>query len=460
MTSITVLGGERTIGGTLILVEERGARLLFDCGMPYNPAADHFSAVRRRSGRELSDLIVTGLVPYIPGVFAPQFTEHVPASVRPIVAATQGPVAVALSHSHLDHAHLAGFVDVGVPLHASAPTARIVDLLGRTGRALGGPPSSLHACAEFAVGSISVRFLPVDHDVCGARGMLIETSDGIIAYSGDLRLHGSHPEYTLGFARAACESGASVLILEGTRLGATPTLDPALPIAPDDRVEDDVAPEIARGLRAIPDRLGIVLLTPENGERVEALASAASTAERMLVMDPRSLAFTVAALGRPMNAPHAIYAGSTSDTHEDASVVEGRVSGGTTQTLRVSTADLARAPGQYLLELPFGRFAELLDIRNACDGGAVFASNGPPLGRFDPAWASLEWWAGTLGLDIIDAGCSGHASAHDLALIARHSRAPMVMCIHSHQPELLPISANRLLLPERGRPYDLSAMQP
>ena len=37
MTTITVLAGERTIGGTQIVVEDGGARLLFDCGLVVRP---------------------------------------------------------------------------------------------------------------------------------------------------------------------------------------------------------------------------------------------------------------------------------------------------------------------------------------------------------------------------------------------------------------------------------------
>ena len=198
MSTITLLAGERTIGGTLIVVEDRGARLLFDCGMAYDPAVDPFVHVGRRKGRELSDLIIAGLAPYIPGVFAPEAIEPLPPSIGPALPPTDGPTAVALSHSHLDHSHLAGFVDPHVPMYASAPAVRIVELLGRVGDAVSGTPRSLRAADEFSVGTIHVRFLPVDHDVCGARSMLIETSDGSIAYSGDLRLHGCTPNKRSG----------------------------------------------------------------------------------------------------------------------------------------------------------------------------------------------------------------------------------------------------------------------
>jgi ribonuclease J len=88
-------------------------------------------------------------------------------------------------------------------------------------------------------------------------------------------------------------------------------------------------------------------------------------------------------------------------------------------------------------------------------GGVVFHANGLPLGSFDPAWRQLEWWVARLGLRLIQAGSSGHATPADLTHIARESGAPVVMAVHSHYPELLDTGGARLLLPVRGQPYDL-----
>jgi len=70
----------------------------------------------------------------------------------------------------------------------------------------------------------------------------------------------------------------------------------------------------------------------------------------------------------------------------------------------------------------------------------------------------MEWWAGHLGLRIVDCACSGHATPGDLARIAAQVGAPTVMAVHSHYPELLKAPGARLLLPEVGRPYDLLSL--
>lgn len=462
MTTITVLAGARTIGGTQIVVEEDGARLLFDCGLAYDPAGNPFAHVRRRPWRLVADLLALRLVPAIPGLYAPEILAEVPAHAPWDVPPSGGPLAVALSHSHLDHTHLVGFVDPAVAVYASGPTTRIVPVLGAVGHSLGVTRRPLTAVApgeRFAIGPMQVRLLPVDHDVCGASGMLIETSAGIIAYSGDVRLHGPNPALTLSFAQAAREAGARLLILEGTRLRPDPEPGAEAEPAPE-WAEADVAPAMLRALREAPGALGVILLTPENGERVEALAQAACAAGRLLLLDPEGWALVSAALGRPPAPPLGVYISTSMaralDTEDALAPVLKEAVAAAPRLVR--PAEVAADPASFLLRVTFEDFADLLELLPGERDGVLIAAGATPLGRFDPAWTHMEWWARRLGLRVVENNASGHATPPDLAAIAAQSGAPVVMAIHSRYPELLPVPPERLLLPELGRPYDLSRL--
>ncbi len=461
MTTLTVLAGERTIGGTQIVVEDGGARLLFDCGLVYDPAGDPFAQVRRRPWRVLSDLLALGLVPAVPGLYAPRWLEHLPASLSPVLAESDGPLAVALSHSHLDHSHLAGFADPSVPVHCTGATARIVEAHGVLGSSLAPAAHRLgdDAGGDFAVGPMRGRLLPVDHDVCGACGLLIETTAGAIAYSGDLRLHGPAPERSLAFARAARESGARLLILEGTRLWP---LDPGSGTPEVERNEADVAPLVARKLAEARHALGIIVLMPDNGERVEALALAVQAAGRLLVLDAHGLAFAVAALGRPLATPHAVYVPSglarLLDRQGDDTGLAWLSAVVAAAPARLTARDVAADPGRFLLRLDWPYFADLLDLLPQGAQGVLFHANGLPLGSFDPAWRQLEWWVQRLGLQFVPAGSSGHATPAALTEICRESGVPAVMAVHSQHPELLETGGARRVLPARGRRYDLDRL--
>jgi ribonuclease J len=311
------------------------------------------------------------------------------------------------------------------------------------------------------VGSLRAQLLPVDHDVCGACGLPIDTSAGAIAYAGDLRLHGAAPERSLAFARAARAAGARLLILEGTRLRPLEP-QPNLP-APDlERHESEVAPSLAETLTSARDALGVILLTPENGERVEALARAVQQAGRLLVLDADGLALATAAIGAPPPMPHAVYIPSTL-----AALLERRGDDGALAVLReaidaaparVSAGDIAADPGRFLLRLDWPHLADLLDLLPDGTGGMLFHANGLPLGPFDPAWQQLEWWVQRLGMQFIPVGSSGHATPADLTTICRESGTPAVMAIHSLYPELLETGGAQLVLPVRGQPYDLDRL--
>ncbi|GAC1442652.1 MAG: MBL fold metallo-hydrolase [Chloroflexota bacterium] len=460
MTTVTVLAGERTIGGTQIVIEDEGARLLFDCGLAYDPAGDPFAHVHRRSWRTLQDLLALGSMPFVQGLYGPAVDGARSPTASNAQPLSEGPLVVAVSHAHLDHSHLIGFVDPSVPIYASQETIRIAQVQSDTGINAGPITRSLSAVEpgdSFDVGPMKVRFLPVDHDLGGACGLIVETTDGVIAYSGDLRLHGAHPTRTLAFAQAAREAGVRLFIEEGTRL---------FPPAPDqiarpqvyERVEDDVVPEIMTALEGAHGRLGVVILTPENAERVERLAEAVHHTGRLFVIDPEGLAFVVAALGRPLNPPHGVYVPT-----EIARLMAGRqelpptiLTAFSPDTQTVTASEIAANGGDYLLRLPFTQFADLLDLVPRGGGGVIVAANGTPLGRFDPAWTHLEWWARFFGMEIAERASSGHATPHDLTLIAALTGAPIVMPVHSFHPELMPLPEGRVLLPQRGTSYQLA----
>lgn len=49
------------------------------------------------------------------------------------------------------------------------------------------------------VGDITMEVWPSDHDAYGATGLIVKTPDKTIAYTGDIRLHGYHPDWVHDF---------------------------------------------------------------------------------------------------------------------------------------------------------------------------------------------------------------------------------------------------------------------
>jgi ribonuclease J len=261
-------------------------------------------------------------------------------------------------------------------------------------------------------GSIEVVFVAVDHDVPGASGFLIRTPDLNIAFTGDQRRHGLHPELIDRFAEAA--RGCDVLIQEGVFLG----LEVEHPVSEQDVVE------------GFPDVIGsfaglvVVNLTPLNRERVAAFGAAAAAAGRRFVME--AAAATLAGWDGEVVSPEVV-------------------------------AEARGEPGRFVLQLSYESLPMLIDL--APPKGSVYIhSNGPPLGLFDPAYGVMEAWVRRFGMAFVGLGSSGHAYPEDIVRNVLAIAPGLVMPVHSAAPDRLSVPGIPSLVPEVGRAYSASEL--
>ena len=131
--------------------------------------------------------------------------------------------AVFLSHVHLDHSKIINYLNPSVPLYMLEGTKSLLNTLNINNDFL----FPLHNQGEsnvreingvkenevVQVGKIKVKVMPVDHDAYGASGLLIETPDLVISYTGDIRLHGYRKDATLNFCKES--ENCDVLLIEG-----------------------------------------------------------------------------------------------------------------------------------------------------------------------------------------------------------------------------------------------------
>src|SRR5205807_7640748 len=183
-TRLTILNpGNPT--GLKFSVEHGEARCLFDFGLQHAPGRAPFSlGLAPRLGRELEDLQAVGSAPALDGVYARDGWD--------------GRTEVFISHLHLDHTSLVRFLHPDVPLHYPAGMEELRQAAETSGYLPWRSPAGAGVAdrQSVRVGEIEVRFVAVDHDLPGASGFLVTTPDLSIAYTGDLRRHGLHPEVT------------------------------------------------------------------------------------------------------------------------------------------------------------------------------------------------------------------------------------------------------------------------
>jgi hypothetical protein len=267
------------------------------------------------------------------------------------------------------------------------------------------------------VGPFVVERWRVDHDVPGASGFLVHTDGGIVAYSGDLRLHGRHPELTERFAEKA--HGAAALVMEGTTLSS----DPRFAV----RTERDVEAAFEAELRRTP---GLVLLAayPRDIERVTAFLEIAARCGRTIMWPPEMAAF-LRAYG-----------------------VEG--------IEELDVAAVAGDPARFVVQVAADRLETLLDLPLG-PGSLFLHANGEPLGPFQATWDLLQQWLARLQVPFMIIGTSGHATPHDLHRVVELIAPAVLYPLHTVEPtRLLPPPGTLRVLAEYGRWYDVDRRSP
>ncbi len=416
MADISFWGGVGVIGASRILIEQDGWRVLLDFGIDLTPPnAELFQhGVALRPEYALYDRLRTGQAPPLPHIYREDAMHGFP-----LPAGSDQHTAVFISHAHIDHIGLIGWIDPAIPIYSSPETARLMDALAHAGETLEGysrTPIPVEEQHPVTFGPFRITRYPVDHNVIGASGYAVETEDGVVAFTGDIRLHGRHPELSESFARAV--HGARALVIEGTTLSA------GFREAP--RFESTVDKLFADALRDTP---GLVLMSlyHRDLERVESFLNIAKKAGRKIIW-PENMA----TLFKTWGFHDILEFGSD----VDVATIRGNPSN---FILQVTPEFLP-----WLLDLPVG------------PGSCFLHANGPP-GARNHRWDVLQEWLKFLHVPSWSIGNRGHASPDDLNQLVEWVQPDILFPLHSQEPDrIIPPPGTARWLPQRGgRRYSL-----
>ena len=350
MVQLTCYGGVGQIGGNQFLLEDGEARLFFDFGTPYGQRNRFYEEyLKPRGAFGLLDPLTMGLLPHLRGLYRQDMEQGQPdlwdrlsgsPSYRDLRDVDINGVLV--SHAHMDHTGYISFLRPDIPVITSPLTAFIAKAIQDSGRSdfesevvyaipkvisksglLGAGPYKKSPAEQrpfqlfgstgltldanqfwqdtpgarpldavplrpaSRVGGLEVRCWPVDHSVPGASAFAVKTSVGWVAYTGDLRLHGSHGDLTRQFIKELKALRPFALLCEGTRADLGHEGEP-------NYTEQDVRERARRELRGAT---GLVIgdFGPRNIERLLIFADLAREAGRALVVLPRDAYLLMAA---------------------------------------------------------------------------------------------------------------------------------------------------------------------
>ncbi len=501
---IHVFGGWREIGGNQLLLEAGREAILLDFGRPFARWNAHFTEfLAPRSTLGLRDLLALGLLPRLRGLYRdgsedtlfPTALERRLLDEAPDAGHVQG---LLLSHAHLDHAGAIAYLRTDLPIYTTSETSAILKAMQDTSHAgldgeltycnprkvkegegiletggripyhrrpyrpLGGKIAGFHELSPaktkqleghpwepvdppFTVGGFRVRAFPVDHSVPGAVAFAVETPEGLVVYTGDLRFHGRDGQRTGAFLQAMEREDVFLLIAEGTRLGQRGRT----------RTEAQVKEALHDELRRHPHVPIVVDFAPRNLERLESCLEVARDLGRELVVTPKD-AYLLWGLSE-VNPRYRKILKAIRVIQEPKARMAGweEILWSHLRPQDVTMEQVARDPGSFLLAFGFYELPRLLDLRLHSgldpEGLYIFSNS---------YWADEEQildlrvllnWLKALRFRLLPEDLaqlprdpaavdnpyhtSGHAPEEDLARLVRRLRPRYLLPVHTEHPE-------------------------
>ncbi|MFQ5837471.1 MAG: MBL fold metallo-hydrolase [Thermoplasmata archaeon] len=449
MPRLTCYGGVARIGGNKFLLEDGDARIFLDMGQTFDFLEDYFVdpwlLPRQRFG--LRDYFALDLMPRIPGLYDEAKLEDTGMDwEQPVFD------GIFISHPHFDHIFHLQFIDRNIPVHLGE-TARIITKAWEESaiRVNLGP----HDYRTFRTGDtidvhgLEVEPIHVDHSVPGAYGFLIHTSEGTVVYTGDLRWHGPHGEMTDDFLEAATDAHPMALITEGTRM------------APKEKRKNYTEQEVFEGavdvIRGAQGRLVVATSYPRDIDRMRTFYMASLEVGRQFITSART-AFLLKALETDtgLRFPKVFR-----DYDAKAYFRNMLKESGWEKELKEELGDRAvdaryihEHQGEVVLQLDFTHLTELVDI-DPTPGGHFIHSKSEPFEEEDIEDAVLRAWLQRFELHHHQLHASGHASRSELETMVERMRPRKVVPIHTEHPQLFVGLAEKVELPEVGKPIAL-----
>jgi len=460
---VTLLGGDKEIGGNKVLVEHKGTRIFLDFGMSFKQAGKFFSEyVQPRKCSSLQDFFKMGLLPDMEGVYREDYLNHMdkPKETRKIDG-------VFLSHAHADHAQYIHFLRLDIPIFCSETTKVILQVLEETGsnplsdlvsaydtfvfytnkkgslsRVTRRNPEYVHERdfrvmkpeKKVSIGSLEIEMVPVDHSLPGAAGYIVYSDEGNLVYTGDIRFHGSHQKLSEDFVEKAKKAKPRWLVSEGTRID-TDKKDS----------EEEVKTKITD---LISGAKGLVFVEHpvRDLDRINTMFESAKANNREFVVNPR-LAYLVRSLGDlcPFSlddvkilVPKKSW-GLIDKENIDYKLLEQDYSKWERDFIKrdnsIIYSELKKNPGKYVVSMSMWEINQLSDINP--ENAIWIKSSCEP---FDEEMKIDEKrkknWLRHYKIKEYSAHASGHASGDKIREMIKEINPEKLIPIHTENPEL------------------------
>lgn len=464
MTALTFYGGVEEIGGNKILLQTKNSKIFFDFGMSFKRAGLYFSEfLQPRKLNGIGDFLEFGLIPDLSGLYRTDYLKHMGRKEE-----EREYDAVFLTHAHADHISYVHHLREDIPIYSSEATEKIMQALEDTGSS--GFADFIHLKVNFKleerkkgeglkrmrgykvkrdfriikqeikIDDIKVTALPVDHSLPGALGYIIETPDGPIVYTGDLRFHGYQRELTERFIEKASRIKPKVLIIEGTRIGEKGALS-------EEKLGERVYEVVKR-----TKGLVVVNFPMRDLDRMKSFLKVAQRTGRRLVINTKQAYLLKLLSGVNCDCPSLEDVGiyiqrktwgliGRDDFPEDIIRQDYSRYPWELEFIDHSSAltyrDIRNNPEHFIFRCDFFELKELIDIRPPRQSCYVRSVTEPFDEEMEIEKKKADNWLKHFGLYPYEQiHCSGHASGEELVKIARELHPQILIPVHTEHPHL------------------------
>ena len=378
--------------------------------------------------------------------------------------------AVLLTHAHADHADYISFLHEDIPIYMGDTCHLILKALEeRSSRTLEKEVLSFRTRpynrkdpliertvntfrtgGKFKVGSLEVEPIHVDHSVPGAYGFIIYTSEGPIAYTGDIRLHGTKSQMTRDFIEKAKEVKPIALICEGTRINKNGKEE-----------SEEIVYNDSNKIVSGSDRLVFADFNFKDVDRMRTFYNIAKENGRKFVVKLNDAYFLKYLSQDPkLNVPKLddediiIYLpkkGSGTYSESDYKGTEKQF----IDNHNVWTAEeISKKKSKVLCAMGFYSFTSLIDIKPRPGAIYIHSASEPYTEEQEISEDRVENWLSHFQMNKFQCHCSGHAQGRELLEAVSEISPKTLYPVHTEHPDLYNQVSKNMVLVEEGKKYN------
>ncbi|CAG7616508.1 MBL fold metallo-hydrolase [Paenibacillus allorhizosphaerae] len=456
---LTFFGGAGKSGGVQVLYGKGKQAVLFDFGVEHSSLlfpkqTTLYEPVGATSGREIRQFLLGGMTAPLLKLYDPEQIKGIdPAIVRRVWNNREFPqyerINLFIGHMHTDHIGVLPYAHPDLPVYMNHDSYALY-----RGIVAGGhypdTAARIEACEDLSVidfGEFTIQIVEMDHNATGAAGLIIESGDHKIAYTGDWRRQGKHPEKIDRFIELCRSKQIDVLITEGTRLPADPAAVPAYQ-QPEDALLNDFS-------QLVGEAEGFVYLqmSPRDLERMANMIAIAMEKGRKIVMESSHALIWHAANREGLRILEGHPALNATIKVMDATVTDGM----TVPYETVALEEVAEHKDQYLYFFKFPDLAQMIELETlgGLQGCSHFIQSDYSVKVDHKDVAKFLKSFGITGHTLNN---GGHAHPDAISDLVERIAPKAVITLHSPHPRSLNTRGIKAYFPEKGETVSVASI--